>query len=211
MSQKAFSLRFYFFIYVRQAFKVNFMNYEKILEELEINSEIEKINKNFRKYIEQVFSPIYLKKIDRVFKKPLIVDTFKQNTNVMALTSPDNTISINMKMFKELPTEKAMVYIIHELFHVLQNLSQFEEMRTVNKILMEKTLKKIPRTSMNKFLTGKEQDIHSNYKDEFLSYCSNFAFDWSMAPDLKNEYHLILSNSGIFNMKSEWWLKRFKK
>ena len=209
MSQKAFSLRFYFFIYVRQAFKVNFMNYEKILEELEINSEIEKINKNFRKYIEQVFSPIYLKKIDRVFKKPLIVDTFKQNTNVMALTSPDNTISINMKMFKELPTEKAMVYIIHELFHVLQNLSQFEEMRTVNKILMEKTLKKIPRTSMNKFLTGKEQDIHSNYKDEFLSYCSNAAFDWSIAPDLKKEYYITLKNSGIFNISSKWWSKRF--
>jgi hypothetical protein len=60
-------------------------------------------------------------------------------------------------------------------------------------------------------LTGKSQNIYSNYKDEFLSYCSNFAFDWSLAPSLKNEYYSILSNSGIFNMKSEWWLKRFKK
>ena len=186
------------------------MKYDEIIyEELKIDSEINKINKNFRKYIEQVFSPIFLKKIDRVFKEPLLVETFKQNSNVMALTSPNNTISVNVKMFKELPTERAMVYIIHELFHVLQNMPQFEEVRTVNKLLGEKTIKRIPKLAINKFLTGKEQNIHSNYKEEFLSYCSNAAFDWSMAEDLKKEYYNTLKNSGLFNITSEWWSKRF--
>ena len=119
------------------------MKYAEICEELEIDSEINKINRNFRKYIEQVFSPIFLKKIDRVFKKPLIIENFKENTNVMALTSPDNVISVNTKMFLSLPTERAMVYIIHELFHVLQNMSQFPEIKKVNKLLGIKTLKKI--------------------------------------------------------------------
>lgn len=185
------------------------MKYIEICEELKIDSEINKINKNFRKYLEQVFSSVFLKKIDRVFKTPLLVDTFEQKTNVMALTSPNNVISVNVKMFNELNTEKAMVYIIHELFHVLQNMSQFGEVRTVNKILGEKTLKKIPRQNINKFLTGKEQNIHSNYKEEFLSYCSNAAFDWSIAEELKKEYYNTLKNSGLFNITSEWWSKRF--
>lgn len=185
------------------------MKYEQILEELKINSDIEKINRNFRKYIEQVFSSVFLKKLDRVFKEPLLVETFKQDSNVMALTAPDNTISVNVKMFKELPTERAMVYIIHELFHVLQNMPQFKEMKEINRLLGEKTLKRIPKQAINKFLTGKEQDIHSNYKDEFLSYCSNAAFDWNMAEDLKREYYNTLKNSGLFNITSEWWSKRF--
>ena len=173
--------------------KVNFMKYAEICEELEIDSEINKINRNFRKYIEQVFSPIFLKKIDRVFKKPLIVENFKENTNVMALTSPDNVISVNTKMFLSLPTERAMVYIIHELFHVLQNMSQFPEIKKVNKLLGIKTLKKIPKQKIN----------------EFLSYCSNAAFKWDMAKELKAEYLNILKLSGIFNLNSEWWSKRF--
>ena len=41
------------------------MKYAEICEELKIDSEINKINRNFRKYIEQVFSPIfYIQKIE---------------------------------------------------------------------------------------------------------------------------------------------------
>jgi len=181
-----------------------------ILEELSISSDIEKINKNFRKYISDVFSPIYLKKIDRVFKEPLVVKNFKQKSNIMAITTPDNVISVNVEMFNKLPTEKAMVYIIHEFFHVLQNKTQFPEIKRVNKLLGEKTMKVIPMNKINEFLTGKEQDIHSNYKDEFLSYCSNAAFKWELAKDLKKEYFNIIKNTGIFNTQSDWWKKRFQ-
>ena len=182
---------------------------DMILEELQITSDIEKINKNFRKYIEQVFSEIFLKKIDRVFKTPILVEGFKQSTNVMALTSTDNKIFVNTKMFNSLPTEKAMIYIVHELFHVLQNMSQFPEVRTVNQNLMKRTMKRIPENNISKFLTGKKQNIHSDYKEEFLSYCSNAAFDWDMCKDLKREYYNVLKNSGLFNMESEWWQKRY--
>lgn len=186
------------------------MKYTSILnEELEIDSEIESLNKNFRKYIEQVFSPTFLNKIDRVFKSPLIIRQFKEKSNVMAVTV-GNQISVNTKMFKELSTDRGMVYIIHELFHVLQNMSQFNEVRTVNRILMKKTMNKIDKTNINSFLTGKEQNIHSDYKDEFLSYCSNFAFNWSLAPELKQEYYDTLKNSGLFNIESKWWSKRFR-
>ena len=88
-------------------------------------------------------------------------------------------------------------------------MSQFPEIKKVNKLLGIKTLKKIPKQKINEFLTGKSQDIHSDYKDEFLSYCSNAAFKWDMAKELKAEYLNILKLSGIFNLDSEWWSKRF--
>ena len=186
------------------------MKYVNIInEELKIDSEIDSLNKNFRKYIEQVFSSIFIKKIDRVFKNPLIIREFKEKSNVMAVTQ-NQQISVNVKMFNELSVDRAMVYIIHELFHVLQNMSQFKEVRTVNKILMKKTMNKISSQNINEFLTGKPQNIHSDYKDEFLSYCSNFAFNWKLSPSLKQEYYDILNNSGLFNMESNWWQKRFK-
>ena len=186
------------------------MKYVNIInEELEIDSEIDSLNKNFRKYIEQVFSSIFIKKIDRVFKNPLIIREFKEKSNVMAVTQ-NQQISVNVKMFNELSVDRAMVYIIHELFHVLQNMPQFKEVRTVNKILMKKTMNKISSQNINEFLTGKPQNIHSDYKDEFLSYCSNFAFNWKLSPSLKQEYYDTLNNSGLFNMESNWWKKRFK-
>lgn len=184
------------------------MDLTTIKEELEIESEISKINNNFRKYIEQVFSKVFLKKIDRVFKEPLIIKDFEQDSNVMALTVNDK-ISVNSKMFNELNTEKSMMYIIHELFHVLQNSTQFNEVKTVNRILCKKTTQKIPINKISRFLTGKTQDIHSDFKYEFLSYCSNFAFDWSLCPELKTEYYNVLKNSGLFNLSSEFWKKRF--
>ena len=130
------------------------MKYVNIInEELKIDSEIDSLNKNFRKYIEQVFSSTFIKKIDRVFKNPIIIREFKEKSNVMAITQ-NQQISVNVKMFNELSVDRAMVYIIHELFHVLQNMSQFKEVRTVNKILMKKTMNKISSQNINEFLTG---------------------------------------------------------
>lgn len=183
----------------------------KIIESLEIESEIEKINKNFRKYVEQVFSKIFLKKIDRVFKKKLIVQEMNmesQANNIVAITVGEN-IYLNMKLFKEYSTEKAMMYIIHELLHVLYNKKQFPEIRTVLKQLAEATMRRIPPDKINEFLTGKKQSIHSNPSLEYLSYCSNAAFKWSICPELKQIYKDILSESGLFDMDSSFWKKRF--
>ena len=181
-----------------------------IYEEIEINSEIDSLNDNFRKYLEQVFSPIFIKKMDRVFKAPIRIKNFKEKTNIMALTFPDGEVFINTGLIKDLPNDRKMIYIMHELFHVLQKKPQFKELRRLNDLLGIRTLKFISKKNINEFLTGKKQDIHSNYKEEFLSYCANFAFKWEMAPELKKIYYDTLYNTGIFNMGSKWWKERFK-
>lgn len=180
-----------------------------LFEELKVESDIDEVNTNFRKYLSKVFNTVFIKKLDRVFKEPLVVETFKKNNNVMAITS-GRKIAVNIEMFKELPTDRAMVYILHELFHVLQNTNQFPEISTINRMLKNATLSKINEKDITRFLTGKTQNIHSDYNYEFLPYCSNFAFDWSLSKELKQEYYRILEQSGIFNLKSDWWKVRFK-
>ena len=187
------------------------MNYTEIINEnIKIDSDLDSLNKKFRNYLEQVFSPIFVKKIDRVFKKPLQIENFKEKTNVMAITDPEGKIYINLDMIKSLPDDRKMVYIIHELFHVLQKKPQFRELVQLNNLLGTRTLKFINEKDINEFLTGKKQDIHSNYKEEFLSYCSNFAFKWNLAPELKKIYFDTLSETGLFNLNSKWWKERFK-
>lgn len=186
------------------------MKLESVINErVEIKSEIEKLNTNFRNYLELVFNKEFISKLDRVFKKPIIVENFKEKSNIMALTVEDK-LFVNMKNFKELETDRAMVYIIHEFFHVLQNVPQFPEIKTINRILGDKTMKYVNKKDISRFLTGKQQNIHSNYKNEFLSYCSNNAFDWTLCPKLKEEYKRILNQAGVFNFSSDWWKERFQ-
>ena len=54
------------------------------------------------------------------------------------------------------------------------------------------------------------EDIHSNYKDEIVSYLMNNSLQWNMV-DKKfvKEFIDIVFSSGIFNTKSSFWLKRF--
>ena len=53
-----------------------------LFEELKVKSDIEEVNTNFRKYLSKVFNTVFIKKLDRVFKEPLVVETFKKNNNV---------------------------------------------------------------------------------------------------------------------------------
>lgn len=191
--------------------KVKFMNYDDVVrEELKIESGIESFNRKFQKCIEDIFSPMFVKKMDRVFKEPLQIKEFEKKTNVMAMTI-NGEIFVNLKLFDELADKRKMVYIVHELFHVLQSKPQFKEVSSLNRLLGIRTMKKIDRKDINEFLTGKRQNIHSSYEDEFLTYCSNFAFKWNMAPELKETYRKTLADSGIFNQNGTWWKERFQK
>lgn len=185
------------------------MNFESVYlkEELKLNSGNDRLNILFRDYLSKIFSPLYLKKIDKIIKDSLVLKEFKENNNVMAYTI-GTKIFVNKEKFLSLPIDRAMVYIIHELFHVLDNMKSFKEISFINQKLSAAAEKYIQKKDMSTFLTGKQQDIHSNYKDEFLSYMSNNVFNWNLAPELKEEFKKIIVKSNIFNINSDWWKKR---
>ena len=188
--------------------KVNFMNFDDLVyEELFIDSGDVSTDKRYVKLLGLVFNEMYLKKINRVFKNGIKIKKINRDNNIMAITV-GTQISVNSKNYDELSAVRANVYLIHETFHVLQNMPQFKELATINDKLCKKANQMIPREKMSAFLTGKTQDIHSDYTKEFLSYFSNNVFKWEICPALKKEFSEIIKNAGIFNTDSSWWKKR---
>lgn len=188
--------------------KVNFMNFDDLVyEELFIDSGDVSTDKRYVKLLGLVFNEMYLKKINRVFKDGIKIKKINRDNNIMAVTV-GTQISVNSKNYDELSAVRANVYLIHETFHVLQNMPQFKELATINDKLCKKANQMIPREKMSAFLTGKTQDIHSDYTKEFLSYFSNNVFKWEICPSLKKEFSEIIKSAGIFNTDSSWWKKR---
>lgn len=184
------------------------MNFEDIInEELTINTKNPDTDEKYRQILKQVFTPMYLKKIDKFFPNGLTVDTMRRKNNVMAITT-GTQITVNKPLYKQLSPIRANVYLIHETFHVLQNMPQFKELVAVNNKLCNIAMQYIPKNKVNAFLTGKEQNIHSDFTKEFLSYYSNNVFNWKYAPKLKNKMSEVIINAGIFNVESPWWQKR---
>lgn len=180
-----------------------------LLEELKIKSGDKAIDTLFRQKLSQVFSPAFLKKIDRRFDVTIKLRDFRQGNNVMCYTQ-GTKIYVNQTMFNSIPVEKAMNYIMHEMFHVLANTKSFPELEAVNKKLLRVVIKGVPRGKESDFFTGKHQNIHSDWRGEVINYLCNNSIDWDVAVSgMKIAYKTILEQSGLFNMNSPFWKNRF--
>lgn len=187
------------------------MTFEDIVfnEDLRISSGEEALDNLFKRYMAQVFSPMFLKKINRFYNTTLVLKDFKQRSNIMCYTQ-GTKIYLNRPLFDATPKENAMNYILHELFHVLNNTGKFPELAIVNNKLLTAVLRGVDKGKEAEFLTGKAQNIHSNWRGEVINYLCNNSIKWDIGvKDLKEAYREILEESGLFNMKSTWWQKRF--
>lgn len=189
------------------------MTFEDVVfnEELRVDSGEKALDNLFRRYMGQVFSPLFLKKIDRFFDTTLVLKDFKQQSNVMCYTQ-GTKIYLNRPLFDATPKDKAMNYILHELFHVLNNTGKFPELAAVNKNLLNIVLRGVNRGKEAEFLSGKAQNIHSDWRGEVINYLCNNSINWDVAiapKETKEAYKEILEESGLFNMKSTWWKQRF--
>lgn len=186
------------------------MNFEDVIfEELKISSGERALDVLFRKYLTQVFSSMFLKKIDRLFNTTLRFKDFKQRSNVMCYTQ-GTKIYINKPLFDSTTKEKAMNYIMHELFHVLNNTGSFPELSLVNKKLLNIVINGVERGKEAEFFTGKQQNIHSDWRGEVINYLCNNSIKWEVGSNgIKEAYKETLEESGLFNMSSAWWKKRF--
>ena len=181
-----------------------------IKEELNFKTEDKALDKIFRNTLELVYSKNYLKKIDDVFDKNIKIKKFKKTSNIMAYTKGTD-IYVSDKLYN-LPAEQSVVYLLHELVHALSNTAKFNGLVQLNNSLSKLILKNIEKNNINKFLTGKDQDIHSSFKDEIVSYLMNNSLQWEMVDsNFTKEFINIVFSSGIFNLESSFWKKRFPK
>ena len=178
-------------------------------EELRINSGEVALDNMFKNSLKEVFSDQYLKKINRVFDVKLNFSSFKERSNIMCYTK-GTKIYINKPIFISTPKDKAINYILHELIHVLINTGKFPELKNLETTLANVISKAVKTGQENEFLTGKQQDIHSAWKGETITYLFNNSIKWDLAmPGTKLAYYNILNKSNIFNMSSSFWNKRF--
>lgn len=187
------------------------MNFEDSLftEELRVSSGDKALDVLFRKYMKDIFSPNFLSKIDRQYNTTLNLRDFKEKSNVMAYTQ-GTKIYINRPLFYATPKDKAMNYIMHELIHVLSNTGAFPELKAVSSKLVGIVAKGVSKDKISDFFTGKHQNIHSDWHGETINYLCNNSINWSAGmAGIQEAYKETLEESGLFNMKSAWWQKRF--
>lgn len=187
------------------------MNFEDTIftEDLRINSGEKSLDNMFKQYMSNVFSPNFLSKINRQFNVTLNLRDFRERSNVMAYTQ-GTKIYINKPLFYSTPKDKAMNYIMHELLHVLNNTGKFPELSNVNKQLANIVAKSVDKDKISDFFTGKHQNIHSDWHGECINYLCNNSINWDVGIiGTKEAYKETLEESGLFNMKSVWWNKRF--
>ena len=99
---------------------------------------------------------------------------------------------------------------MHEMFHVLNNTGKFPELAVLNKKLLTIVANSVEKENIAEFLTGKKQNIHSDWRGEVINYLCNNSIKWDLAlGTTKEAYQETLAESGLFNMKSTWWRKRF--
>ena len=119
-------------------------------------------------------------------------------------------VFVNAPMFNSVPVDKGIDYILHELVHVLINTNRFPELKKVSNDLAGIIKNGVPRGKESDFLTGKHQDIHSDWRGETINYLCNNSINWEVAVSgMKIAYKTILEESGLFNLNSPWWKKRF--
>lgn len=191
------------------------MELELIINEVELETRDKQLNILFDNYLSQVFSSSFKKKIDETLKDRIsfkeVVDKTK---NVVAYTI-GNTIFVNSPVFYSKNRNKGILFLLHEFIHILQNsksffiVNKFNDIKTVEEQLYSLIQKNLTKP-YSTFLTGKNQSLHSSGKDEILTYQMNDSIDWSAVKEgTKEQYIKILKQSGLFNLNSKFWQKRF--
>ena len=190
------------------------MEFELLINEVELETRDKQLNILFDNYLAQVFNPSFKKKIDDTLRDKIsFKEVVDKNRNVVAYTV-GNTIYVNTPVFYSKNRNKGILFLLHEFIHILQNSKSFFMINKFNDIKnIEAQLYSLIQKNLTKpysvFLTGKKQDLHSSGKDEVLTYQMNGSVDWSAVKEgTKEQYIKILQQSGMFNLNSKFWQRR---
>lgn len=181
------------------------MYFDDILSErVLLNSKSAVINKLFDQTLHSILTPEFYYRVDKAIKGRIGVLEDDLNNNIVAYTK-NGILFVNAPVFYTKPRKDALVYILHELIHLLARKPQFFVIRNT-----EKKLWKLVKGNLTKpyseFLTGKNQPLHSVKSEEILSYLMNQSLDFSaVKPGIKDEYIRIIRESGMFNLDSSYF------
>jgi hypothetical protein len=111
-------------------------------------------------------------------------------------------------------------YLLHEFIHIMQNTRNFMVIRSFKEVydLADKlwpVVKKNLTKPLAVFLTGKNQSLGTNeryLKYELISYLMNNDIRWDVITKEGHQKFIeILREENIFNLNSDFWVKRLKR
>lgn len=191
--------------------------HEFLLTEVSLSGVDDKLQALFSYALTQVFSPSYVRKIEEVLSRSITVkEIVKNDENIVAYQS-GNVIYVNKPVFYTKASEQKVQYLIHEMMHLLQGskkmffIQNFKELNVVSEKLYDVVSKNLVKT-LPMFLTSKNVKLPTSGREEVIPYLANNKTDWSaITPEARNEFIKIMNESGLFNMKSRFWIKRLYK
>lgn len=173
-------------------------------EEILLNSKSEALNKLFHRTLKNIFTPQFYNRVDKALGERINVLDDDLNNNIVAY-SKDGMLFVNARVFYSKPRKDALVYILHELIHLLSQKIQFYQIRQLEKKLWKLVKNKLVK-SYSEFLTGKKQPLHSIKSEEILTYLMNQSLNFSaVKPDVKEKYIDLVKKSNIFNLESDYF------
>jgi len=189
------------------------MNLENYL--LEVNLQDESLEGYFNEGLKQVFSPVFLSKINKKIQHliPIKYVENHNNSNEVVWTE-NNEISVNKKEFEKIDVVKRIKYLLHEFIHILLNsksffvINAFIELRKVSN-KMHQIVEQYAIGNVGAFLINKTIEEKYLNNQESLAYFMNGKMNWKMIkPEGAKLLKETIINSGLFNTSSEFWRKR---
>lgn len=186
--------------------------HERIDEALSYQ-EMKEVQQEFFNTLTQVFTTEYLGKVKFDFIKNIrFVEKDFKDPSKTAYTE-GRTIYVNEPIFDRLTKKERAKYLLHEFIHIMQNTKNFLIFRTFKEVYevgvkLYRVLRKHLTGDLGSFLTGRKQKL-SSPKYEVISYLMNGDIDWTQLSEKgKVEFVKVLSQSGIFNLKTRFWADR---
>ena len=189
-----------------------------LLKELLLEVELSGTEKNtenlFNYALNQVYAPHYIDKINSFIRNRIFIkEAESPKPNIVAWNN-GSTIFINKPVFYEKTKTDQIQYLLHEFTHVMQNkrnfmiTKTFPELHKLGEELYEIAQKNLQGT-MAEFLTGHDQKLPTHDEYEIVAYLMNGKIEWSALTNKgRKEFVNALYNSGIFNMRSNFWKHR---
>lgn len=170
--------------------------------------------------LKKVFKGQYIQKIQGKIGDDIVIKKKDfGNKNAVAYTK-GRTIYVNEPVFSKMEMKDKVRYLLHEFIHIMQNTKNFMVVRSFKEVYdLADELWPIVKKNLTKplavFLTGRNQSLGTSdryLKYELISYLMNGDIRWdALTKEGYQQFIEVLRKSNIFNLNSDFWIKRLRK
>jgi len=185
-----------------------------------LSNSIKNLEKIFNYGLKQVYEQSFLTKIEEQIKEVVrIRERPSKRINEVAWIDGFNVIYVNPQPFYSLTKEKQVSTLLHEFIHLLHSsrkflfFNKFPEVKKLTKSLYIIVKNGLTQGSTLGSFIANRKDVSLKYlnKEEILAYLMTGSINWNaITKEAKEKVIQELKDSNMFNLTSNFWIKRLK-